>query len=576
MVTTAAVQTGGAGRCRWLSTAAAVALLLWALAAAAEPAAPDASVETAGQAGLVLFFNRPIFVLRASLHGRPPAERARTANECLRSLTSHKPIGEISVVPSADGRVVRIGEDIAFAITPGDLDAVGGQTLEQATAVVVQRLTNACTAKDEQRSLPYLLRATAMSLVAVLAMLFVMWGLRRLERVLLPLLLRAKMSFTQRFSGTSIGAVSQASERTNLPARLVFWFLHALVAYTCFIFCLGRFPYTSIWAESMGSRIVGVISGLVSAVVAWLPDLLAIVIIFVLARLLVAVIHSVFEDVEQGRLKVAWCDPLTAKPTSRILSVILWLFALVMAYPYLPGSDSAAFKGVSVFVGLLVSLGGSGVIGQVVGGFVLMYTRALKPGDYVRVGEDEGVVEEIGFLSTTIRTPKREQINVPNAMLLSMTSKNYSSLAGNEGVIVRTAVTIGYDTPWRQVHAMLLEAAKRTPAVCGPPAPYVLQTGLDDFYIEYQLNVYLRTPSERLWALSALHTNILDVFNEYGVQITSPHYVADPPQKAWVPKDRWYAPPAAVPGHEAAEQGATAATGARGTPASAKNRETRP
>lgn len=551
MATTAAVQTGGAGRCRWLSTAAAVALFVWALAAAAEPAAPDASVETAGQTGLVLFFNRPILVLRASLHGRPPAERARTANECLRSLTSHKPIGEISVVPSADGRVVRIGEDIAFAITPGDLDAVRGQTLDQASTMVVQRLQRACAAKEEQGSVPYLLRATAMSLGAVLAMLFVMWGLRRLERVLLPLLLRAKMSFTQRFSGTSIGAVAQASERTNLPVRLTFWFLHALVAYACLTFCLGRFPYTSVWAESMGSRIVGVISGLVSAVVAWLPDLLAIVIIFVLVRLLVAVIHSVFEDVEQGRLKVVWCDPLTAKPTSRILSVILWLFALVMAYPYLPGSDSAAFKGVSVFVGLLVSLGGSGVIGQVVGGFVLMYTRALKPGDYVRVGEDEGVVEEIGFLSTTIKTPWREQINVPNAMLLSMTSKNYSSISGSDGVIAAAAVTIGYDTPWRQVHAMLLEAAKRTPAVCGPPAPYVLQTGLGDFYIEYQLNVYLRTPAERVWALSALHTSILDVFNEYGVQIMSPHYVADPPQRAWVPKEKWFTPPAAPSGHTA-------------------------
>ena len=574
MIKAQSVQVVGLARgLRQLAALAAV-LVGWATVGA-DSTAPAVTTESRARPGIVVLFNRPITVLRATVLDLGPAERARLAIARLRALTAQKPIGPVTAMPMEEGTAIKVGNEIAFMVTPGDLDRVTRESLEQAAATVVQRLHSACMAIEEQRRPAVIARALALSLLALLVAVAILWGLRRLERLLLPVVRQAADRGTQRFTGTGLAVVSYAAQRVTLPVRAAFWFLHAMVAYTCLTFCLGRFPYTLIWAQTMGGHLWAIVSGLAHAVVAWLPDLVVILIIVTATRLAVRLTHGIFDDIDQGRLQVTWCDPLTAKPTSRILTTILWLFALVMVYPYLPGSDSEAFKGVSVFVGLLVSLGASGVIGQVFGGCILMYTRTLEPGDFVRLGDDEGVVEEIGFLSTTIMTMKRERINVPNALLLSNSSKNYSSLAAHEGVITSTTVTIGYDAPWRQVHAMLQEAAARTPAVCGPPAPFVLQTALSDFYVEYQLNVFLKVPRERPRALSALHANILDVFNEYGVQIMSPNYEGNPPEKVWVPRERWYAAPAATPGQET-EHAARVGRDVQAPPVPAAEQETSP
>jgi small-conductance mechanosensitive channel len=238
---------------------------------------------------------------------------------------------------------------------------------------------------------------------------------------------------------------------------------------------------------------------------------------------------------------VPWVHAETANPTKRLAVALLWVFAIVVAYPYLPGSGSDVFKGVSVFVGLVISLGSSGVVNQAMSGLVLMYSRALKPGDYVRVADTEGVVAELGLLSTKICTNKRELVTIPNGVVVGTTTKNYSRLAadGGSGVILHTSVTIGYDTPWRQVHALLLAAAERTPGLRRDPAPFVRQTALSDFYVEYQVNAHLEQPEERVAALSTLHENIQDCFNEHGVQIMSPHYEGDPATPKLVPPERW-------------------------------------
>jgi len=177
-------------------------------------------------------------------------------------------------------------------------------------------------------------------------------------------------------------------------------------------------------------------------------------------------------------------------------------------------------------------------------GLILIYSRALKAGDYVRIGDIEGLVLSLGILSTKIKNIKREEITIPNSVILATNVKNYSRLAASEGIILYTSVTIGYSVPWRQVHALLVLAAERTPGLRKQPAPFVGQVALSDFYVEYQLNAYLDKPEERLPTLAALHANIQDTFNEYGVQIMSPHYEADPAAPVWVPKEKWYEPPA--------------------------------
>jgi small-conductance mechanosensitive channel len=275
-----------------------------------------------------------------------------------------------------------------------------------------------------------------------------------------------------------------------------------------------------------------------------MPGLFTVILIFLIARFLARLIALWFHSVELGRVRARWIYPETAQPTRRLLTTLMWLFAIVVAYPYMPGSQSDAFKGVSVFLGLMVTFGSSGLINQIMSGFMVTYSRALRLGDFVRIGELEGTVTHLGVLSTKIRTVWSEEVTVPNAVVASTTTTDYTRAADAGGVLTPTSVTIGYDAPWRQVHALLLEAAGRTPGLRRVPKPLVLQTALQDFYVQYTLLVCLERQELRPFTLDVLHANIQDLFNEHGVQIMSPNYVFDPKAPKVVPKDRWFAAPA--------------------------------
>ncbi len=222
----------------------------------------------------------------------------------------------------------------------------------------------------------------------------------------------------------------------------------------------------------------------------------------------------------------------------------MWVFAIVVAYPYLPGSQTDAFKGVSVFLGLMVTFGSSGLVNQIMSGFMITYSRALRVGDFVRIGDVEGTVTHLGVLSTKVKTLRQEEVTIPNAVVVAQTTTDYSRTSETEGVFTPTSVTIGYDTPWRQVQSLLLLAAERTAGLRREPKPLVLQTALEDFYVKYTLFVCLERQQSRLITLDALHANIQDLFNEYGVQIMSPNYVLDPAAPKVVPKQNWFAAPA--------------------------------
>jgi small-conductance mechanosensitive channel len=253
--------------------------------------------------------------------------------------------------------------------------------------------------------------------------------------------------------------------------------------------------------------------------------------------------------VRSGQVQVTWLDADVVAPTRRIAKTLVWLFALAMAYPYLPGSETEAFKGLSVLAGLMISLGASNLVGQAASGLILTYGRVFRKGEYVRVADSEGTVTEMGMFATRIRTGLGEELTIANSKILESTTRNYSRAVKGPGFVLDTTVTIGYDTAWRQVHAMLIEAARRTEGVQAEPAPVVFQTALSDWYPEYRL-VCQAIPSEprpRAMVLSALHANIQDVFNEYGVQIMSPQYFEDPPSPKVVPPAHWYPAPAVKP-----------------------------
>lgn len=392
------------------------------------------------------------------------------------------------------------------------------------------------------------LRGVALSLIAtavfVVVVRLITW-VRHLALARLRLAGREQRGVVVRgFTVVSARGILTFLRRT---VEVLAWLLGLFTAYLWLAFVLTRFDYSRPWGLALGTYLRDTISEIVLSALGGIPGIFTVVLILVIARWVAGVVRAFFEAVEGGALDVAWVHPETASATKRIATALVWLLAVVAAYPYVPGSGSDAFKGVSVLAGLMISLGSSGVVNQVMSGIVLVYARALRPGDYVRVGDVEGTVTTLGILSTKIRTPRQEEVTLANALMVSSSLTNFSRLAEDGGVIVHTAVTIGYDAPWRQVHALLLSAAARTAGLRAEPAPYVLQRALSDFYVEYELNARLVSPEQRIFVLATLHEEIQDAFNAAGVQIMSPHFRANPAEPVLVPRERWYTPPAASP-----------------------------
>ena len=372
--------------------------------------------------------------------------------------------------------------------------------------------------------------------IAIAAAAGVLWLGRRLRE-------RAK-----RWIQRTEAAASQGSVRHLLTGvRIVGdWLLRILVAIALFLvaeewlrFVLGQFGFTRPWADAMTGWMLDLLRGWGHSIAGALPGLFAAILIFLLARLLTHTVSLTFRGVAEGRFQLFGIDQVLAEPTRKLVNVIIWLFALAMAYPYLPGSDTDAFKGLSVLVGLMVSLGASGIVGQAAGGFTILYSRTMSVGDYVRSGEVEGVVLQIGLFTTRLRTIAGVEVSIPNNVVLSGQLHNFSRHPDGPGMWMETGVTIGYDTPWRQVHRLLLAAASRTPGVAREPAPFVLQTVLSDFYVDYRLRVRVDDPLRRFAVLSELHAQIQDTFNAAGVQIMSPNYEADPDRPKLVPREHW-------------------------------------
>jgi small-conductance mechanosensitive channel len=362
-----------------------------------------------------------------------------------------------------------------------------------------------------------------------------------------------------RWVGLRVATAAEARARrlnllgvSRLASRAVTvlaWLVALALTTSWLAYVLERFPYTRAWGERLTFNLLDVAMQVLVAIAGAMPGLVVVAIIFVVAKAVIGLGRAFFDRVQRGQIQVKWLSADTVGPTRRIFAFVAWVFALAMAYPYLPGASTEAFKGVSVLIGLMVSLGGASVIGQAFSGLILMYSSVFRPGDYVRIGDIEGTVTELGMFTTHLRTGLGEEITLSNSAVMASTTKNYSRSVPGTGYVVDTVVTIGYTAPWRQVEAMLLEAARRTGDIAHTPAPFVRQTALSDYYVEYRLVAYtpLERPVQRAEVLHRLHAEIQDVFNEYGVQIMSPHYVLDPKSPQVVPKDQWFAPPAQPP-----------------------------
>lgn len=517
-----------------------ITLLYGAAIAAEAPAArPTAKLE---------FANRTIFIFRAALAGFTPDDRADGARKRLDSALAANGPQRTAIHPINEGTQVMLDGALLFLVTPADINPLAGDTTDSVATESAAQLTKALAERREQVSPRYLLIAAALCAAATLLLALVLRGLSMLQRWTGKRLAKGISRHLGRVKVKNVRVLD--AEHYLRFARhcvnLLSWALRLIAVYLWLAFVMGKVPYSRSWGERLQDYLIAVVTVVAQGILNALPGLVLVAVIVVIARLVMLTLDSIFQRVESGELQAGWLDRDTAVPTRRIANVVIWLFALAMAYPYLPGAQTAAFQGLSVLVGLMVSIGASSIVGQGASGLILMYSRSLRKGEYVRVGDAEGTVVELGMFETRLRTGLGEEVTLPNAWVLSNTSKNYSRAYPGTGFVLDTTVTIGYDTPWRQVHALLELAAHRTDDIANSPKPYVMQVALSDFYPEYRLVAYAtaETPRQRAEVLNRLHQQIIDVFNEYEVQITSPHFVQEPANSHVIPKEEWHRAPA--------------------------------
>jgi small-conductance mechanosensitive channel len=303
-------------------------------------------------------------------------------------------------------------------------------------------------------------------------------------------------------------------------------FVYILLAYFTLSIVFSIFPFTRGWADRLLQLIWTPFKSIILAIWEYLPNLFTIVVIYFVMSYFIRLVKYIFQEIDSEKLRLPNFHADWAMPTYSIVRFLLYAFMFVLIFPYLPGSDSNVFRGVSVFIGVLFSLGSSSAIANMVAGLVITYMRPFKMGDRIKIGDIIGDVMEKNLLVTRIKTPKNEEITIPNASILSGNTTNYSSLARTEGLIIHTIVTIGYDVPWKQIHQALIDAALRTEKLLKEPPPFVLQTGLEDFYVSYQINAYTKESKMLAHIYSELHQNIQDCCFERGIEILSPHYRA--------------------------------------------------
>jgi small-conductance mechanosensitive channel len=307
-------------------------------------------------------------------------------------------------------------------------------------------------------------------------------------------------------------------------------------------YILGLLPWTSNLASNILNLLLDPVISIGSGILNYLPKLFFLIVIYLAARYFLKLSKLLFSGLKHGGITIKNFDPDWAMPTYKIFRVFVIVFAVVVAYPYIPGSGTSAFKGISVFIGVLFSLGSSSFISNLIAGYTITYRGAYKKGDYIQIGDQSGFVQEQEVLVTRMLSIKNEEIVIPNSVLLTSSIINYSTKAKEDKLIIHTTVGIGYETPWRMVDAMLKLAVERTDGLLKQPPPFVLKTLLGDFAITYEINAYCNDSTRLPSIYSMLHQNILDVFNENNVQIMTPAYMHDPDIPKVVPKDQWDTP----------------------------------
>jgi len=451
------------------------------------------------------------------------------------------PVDSVKIVPVDDHVRIFAGKEFIMVITREDA-AVERIDLDLLSKWVQQKVKSAISSYRLERSGPMLFKKSMYALGATIlfaaTILVLLWLLKRMKRGLHNRI-RSRIDSMENKSFRLIRS-TQLWRAINIFLRTLKILTILVLTATFLQYVLGLFPYTKDVADYTLGILLDPIISIGTGFVNFLPSLAFLIIIYFLTRYLLKLIKLFFTGIQEGGIKVQRFEDEWAMPTYRILRIVVIVFALVIAYPYIPGSETSAFKGISVFLGVLLSLGSSSFISNIIAGYSMTYRGAFKIGDLIQVDDFTGFVEEQRVLVTRLRSRKNEDISIPNSVMLSSNIINYSKRARDLGLILHTTVGIGYETPWRLVDSMLKLAAERTEGLLKQPPPFVLKQSLGDFAITYEINVYCEDPSQMMNYYNLLHENILDVFNENNIQIMTPAYESDPEIPKVVPGDQQY------------------------------------
>ncbi|MDD2852664.1 MAG: mechanosensitive ion channel [Desulfuromonadaceae bacterium] len=498
----------------------------------AKKTVPAAAVSSALPApalpeGMVTLDGKPVFAIKAKVLSFSPIDRAEAISARLARLIKD-PLYNSNSVKVIDGETVSdivTGDTILMSITESDALAEGKPRLLLAEDHAT-KIRTVIDTRNKEYSLHSILFGALYTLLATIVLVAALMAIKYFLPRTIAKIESWRGIYIRSLHVQSIEIVNE--ERiTAVIISLIRGMKMALLLGLFYLYIplvLSFFPWTHGMASKLMNYILSPLEKISMAIFSYLPNIFFLLVIIVITRYSIKFIGFLFSEVGKQTIAIPGFYHDWANPTFKIVRFLMIAFAAVVAFPYLPGSDSPAFKGVSVFLGVLFSLGSTSAVSNVVAGVILTYMRAFKLGDRVKIADTVGDVVEQTLLVTRIRTIKNVDITVPNAMVLGSHITNFSSSAHAYGLILHTTVTIGYDAPWRQVHALLIAAAAATENIIELPAPFVLQTSLDDFYVRYELNAYTEKPSVMARTYSELHQNIQEKFNETGVEIMSPHY----------------------------------------------------
>lgn len=474
----------------------------------------------------VVFKGDTVFYFKSSMHNYPLEVRAKEASLRLQRLTSeYNPLTDSLWLESGNEFIkIMFNNDFAIVTTLKDAEN-DSTTVPKLAKLRLNGIDKALNKGEGLSTKEWAIRIGYFIISLIILILYIKlinWTFKKIDLRLSKIeqnFLRKKRNILKYFI---------PKDTVNIFVFISNIFRIAIIAVSLFIYAPFMFSFFP-WAENVVNLFYGYISKPVKFIfygfVDFIPSLFFILIIAFFARYIVRIINEIANDVDRERFVIKNFHKDWATPTGKILGIMIYALALILIFPYLPGSGSSAFQGVSIFIGAIISFGSTSAISNIIAGIVITYMRPFLIGDRVMIDNIVGDVIEKTILVTRIRTTKKEDVTIPNAKILVGTIINYSN-ENNEALILHTTITLGYDLPWETANKLLLEAALKTPLLEKEPAPFVLQTSLDDYYVSYQLNAYTLNPKKMPLIYSEMHKNILIVFNEAGVEILSPSYVA--------------------------------------------------